>query len=308
MTLTALSAEPRPLQAFAAYYEALSVDEAMVRACLQVRENANELAPPFGLASILKVLGARKMERQMDCLGKLEVDDGGYVVVVQSHQNWRRSRFTVAHEIGHILILNALVGDTKMLRSLQDPIHWNRVERLCDFAASELLLPCDDVQSAIRNLKTTHVIKYLYDRYMCSRAALLHRLTALHPGLVGLVWKFHARHPAEKQTWRVSWCSSRKYWWPGMTARRISPDVLSHVAQSGTPSIATLSFMQGRRSSQCVAFTEPLARNERPLFAEFPIPDEFEGDSQIGMLFAKSQSLQSNDSTRSLFEILQGTV
>ena len=308
MANIALSAEPRPLQAFAARYDASSVDEAMVRACLEVRRRARELEPPFGLASVLKVLGARKAERRMDCLGKLEVDEVGYVVVVQSQQHWRRSRFTIAHEVGHILVLNAIANDTEMLRSLQEPAHWDRLERLCDFAASELLLPCEDVLTTIRNLKSAHAIKYLYDRYMCSRATLMQRLSSLHPGVVGIVWKNHARHSAEQQTWRVSWCSSREYWWPGMTAKRIYPNVVSQVAQSGCPRTLTLSLIQGRKSIQCMAFAEPLSRTERPLFAKFRVPDEFEDEAQIAMLFAKSRSIQLEESTRTLFEILRETM
>jgi hypothetical protein len=129
------SIEPSAFRAFADVYESHAADLAMVRACAELRKHVNDFGPPVGLRKLLARFDAIVTERPLETAGRLEVQGGRYMVVLKQGTPWRRQRFTLAHEIGHMLILEALGHEPMYLRELRKHENWEYLERLCNIAA-----------------------------------------------------------------------------------------------------------------------------------------------------------------------------
>lgn len=61
--------------------------------------------PPVDVAAIGRRLGVHIVERPLAYAGAIDIDDGSQAVItVNSNDHPRRRRFTIAHEIGHLLL------------------------------------------------------------------------------------------------------------------------------------------------------------------------------------------------------------
>lgn len=176
--------------------------------CSRLRRHCGLSEPPFGLRPITKFLHAR-VERGTDLKGKLrgvlERRESGYVIRVDRRQNWRSLRFTIAHELGHILLIESLAEHREALRNVSDPRYWSEVEKLCDLAANELLVPVDDLWSclhpdAIQTFRANTLLT-LYNRYLVPYSALFKRLLDVEVSAV-MLWRYTP--DAETNTeWRL---------------------------------------------------------------------------------------------------------
>lgn len=172
-----------PLAEFARVHGKKTPEAAMREICSRLRRHCDLSGPPFGLRPISKVLRAR-VERSTDLRGKLqgvlERRDIGYVIRIDGRQHWRRSRFTIAHELGHILLIESLAGNNEALQGIFDPQYWGDVEELCNLAADELLMPMDDMWTYLYpdtlQMFKTETLSALYNRYLVSYSALFKRL------------------------------------------------------------------------------------------------------------------------------------
>ncbi len=78
-------------------------------------------------------------------LGRLTVDSAAYVITVQSSAPHLRRAFTVAHEIGHILLYEGVVvRDPSLVTALVLDHADETVEMLCNRGAGAMLMPTDD--------------------------------------------------------------------------------------------------------------------------------------------------------------------
>jgi hypothetical protein len=190
-------------------------------------------------------------EMPLPTAGKLRIDDRGYLVCVKANTRWRRARFTIAHELGHILLCESLKDQPVTLRALRDPEHWNAVERLCNQAAAELLMPSEDFRQQLDGKEISKsLLVELRKRYGVSWTALAIRFNDLL-GLGVSSWRRYQRHANERITFRVHRCwGSGDNWMPtGLTTRYLQPDVISSAAAHGEASgRGVLAF--GERSSE----------------------------------------------------------
>lgn len=89
--------------------------------------------PPTDLAGLGGKLGVRSIQTEpLPASGELRRQGKDYVVVCSTDLPPARRRFTIAHEFGHILL------ERCGARQIKDNVE---IERLCDFIASEMLLP-----------------------------------------------------------------------------------------------------------------------------------------------------------------------
>lgn len=81
--------------------------------------------------------------------GRLVTERDGFVIEVSSELPAFQRRFTVAHELAHVIVEGAeLRKHSRLERGKQLQAHSNRItEQLCDAVATELLLPYDWVKS-----------------------------------------------------------------------------------------------------------------------------------------------------------------
>lgn len=226
------------------------------------------------LSRLLTALGARVEEMPLSTAGKLRIDDRGYLVCVKARTPWRRARFTVAHELGHVLLCESLKDRPTTLRALQEPIHWEAVERLCDQAAAELLMPAEDFRRQLDGKEISkHLLMGLRKRYGVSWTALAIRFNDLF-GVGVSSWRRYQRHPEERITFRVHRCwRSGANWVPkGLTTRYLQPDVVNSAAAEGEASgHGVLAF--GDRSSEVFSVAITLDDPEESA----PSPPSLEG-------------------------------
>ena len=216
---------------------AATVSEALLAACRAFATVHSVEDLPLRLDLLLRAAGARREVRHLAGDGRLEMDaHGRFVVVVEAGQHWSRQRFTIAHELAHIILFSEFADDPQALRRLRSPGLWSVVERACNAAAAELLMPAHDVSVAVgRAGLDPHGLSELQARYAVSWSALLVRLSEVLCVPVA-VFRRHARHNAEPEQWRVHrlYGAAHGVWFPtGMTTRHLSVPVVEQAAALG---------------------------------------------------------------------------
>lgn len=119
--------------------------------------------PPYNPYFIAEKLGVQVEESEIHGHdGCVEVIDGQYIATISSSARSTRQRFTLAHELGHVLLMRqAEAGkpiNLKRYRSSQAPIGLHQdpfEETLCNCFAGELLMPLNEV----RTLLTGHTLE-----------------------------------------------------------------------------------------------------------------------------------------------------
>jgi hypothetical protein len=219
-------------------------------------------------------------------------------------------RFTIAHELAHILLIEALAHDASCLRLLKDPVVWEAVEHFCDNTAGELLMPKADVVSSLQIFGMTESgLKSIYDRYLTSYAAIFVRITRAVRGASLVLWRTYARHAQERVTLRVTKCyrSADGTWLPeGITSRYIEPDIMSMAVANGFAYHSDVKIKTQMRgaANMGIASMAPKIRHEQtllPILDGSAVPDE----NRVGfeaVLFLLSTGY--NDNTGQLWEQL----
>ncbi|MGC2505102.1 MAG: ImmA/IrrE family metallo-endopeptidase [Candidatus Acidiferrales bacterium] len=130
--------------------------------------------------------------------GIFELPGGELVIKLNADSPATRKRFTLAHEIGHLLLgkpgLRSSCGRDQVL------------ERECDAIASELLMPMDEVAPFIKSLgkPSPEKLRAIASRFEVSLQAAAfraHRDLALWKCFIGC-WQ---RHPQIKTDWFVGY-------------------------------------------------------------------------------------------------------
>ena len=126
--------------------------EAILEAARRLLDRVGVEAPaPVGLLALARDMGITGVQYIPDGPdGVLVRRESGYIIGVNAQDVPNRQRFTIAHEIAHQLVNQTLLPDSPGIearrtsffkgQSSNDEME-HRVERLCDIAAAELLLP-----------------------------------------------------------------------------------------------------------------------------------------------------------------------
>jgi hypothetical protein len=274
------------LRAFADAYKAPTAQEAMRRACELLRERAGEDIPPIGLRKLLAACGARRNSRMLPIPGRLDIDREGFIVQVNAGDRWRRQRFTAAHEIGHILVFKALASTPHHIQVLRTREGWEEIERLCNLAAAELLIPKGDLVFMLQRIGFSPAsLQQLYDRYMVSWSTLFVRLVEALPGSALSLWQIRSHGLNSEPALRVNKCygGSCGTWLPQhATARKhVIPNVVEQAwREQASVGCDVLTIAVGGRRVRVkgLATIAPAFRNamegQLPLFQGYRVPDE----------------------------------
>jgi uncharacterized protein DUF955 len=94
-----------------------------------------------------------------------------------------RTAFSIAHEIGHTFFPMTSGGARFREMSDSDSREANELERLCDLAASELLMPVEDFRRAVGCGWALGSVPRLAERFGSSYEATAFRLASAYPGV-----------------------------------------------------------------------------------------------------------------------------
>ena len=165
------------------------------RTTATIREEATELLekhgvskPPVPVEQIAESLGARVRfsPHEGELAGMLMRGNGQTVIGVNSLHHVNRQRFTIAHEIGHLLLHKGEVHIDRSFRvHRRDAVSSMAIdpeEIEANRFAAELLMPFDMIANDLAELidvEDEDEIKRLADKYQVSVQAMTHRVTNL---------------------------------------------------------------------------------------------------------------------------------
>ena len=160
--------------------------------------------PPFDPRELARCLGVSIERRHLHASGALDRLRDGQARILLPHfgsengSSRRRENFTIAHEIGHLIIRNHLDG--ALPASLLEGGHRDE-EYFCDIFASELLVPRSSFMKLVRRHGLTPtVILWLRDQFDVSTQVVVRKLAdALRHQFIGILWEATSR--SIKATW-----------------------------------------------------------------------------------------------------------
>lgn len=137
--------------------------ELMVRELL---EKEGVKSPPIPVEKIAESLGARlayepSREGEEEVYGMLYRDEGQPVIGVNSTNHIYRQRFTIAHEIGHLLFHERKMyvdSPTVRYRDFKSGLAIDKEEIEANGFAAELLMPRDFVEKSLQTIGKKKIV------------------------------------------------------------------------------------------------------------------------------------------------------
>lgn len=284
------------LRALCRNMHADSPEAAIRSACLRLLERCGIHTPPVPLNPLLEALdvafswsrsGPHWQEGQSSA--SLQVREGRLAIFIHeeyAYHRWRRTRFSIAHELAHALLYRIL-DDSELSESLDKDNESHRyLERLCNLGAAEILMPTHMFRISLReNTLSPKGLLDLYDTFLVSENSLLWKVTSLLPETSVTRWRKHARNSDEKVEPRVISCYPPYRHWEvapwlpsGATTKHINPDLVTSVIDHGEVCHSErLKVKLGRREWSCSAvatFFKNRKSRDLPLFRGLQVGDE----------------------------------
>jgi hypothetical protein len=127
-----------------------SAKEAMREHARALLERSGITTVPVPLHALFPWAGVRKVRREETLVeGALQRVDGGLLdIIVRADRSATRQRFSIAHEIGHV-IFHKFAPNSKAAQARMGQYAPPEEERLCNVAAEELLMPAWFVERTI---------------------------------------------------------------------------------------------------------------------------------------------------------------
>ncbi len=213
-------------------------------------------SPPFSPFELGMHLGVRRVSfRPIGFDACLIPAADGFEVVICSHHSRQRQNFSMAHELGHLFLLEASSQDKVAPWQQQGgDSHFDKEEEhLCDYAASELLMPSRfffrDVRYSAPSIQTVFELARKYDSSL--------KATMLKFVEIGL-WK------CAFVTWTSSEKAGAEHFLPsdilrsssmpltaGNSIEMVDPNHLSQTLSSRTIVRGRIKFRLGGRENAC---------------------------------------------------------
>lgn len=221
-----------------------SPTEAVDALCQQALRRAGEGdSLPVDIERVAQSLDAVCERTDRGPAGTLTTAGGRFLIRYRGDLPYIRQRFTIGHEIGHLLILRALSGDRQSLRNVIGHTEPG-VERLCDRAAGRLLMPQTLVkglvsQSTSRLSGTT--LRLAARKCRVSLEALVVEVARVHDWrlLHGSLWNYDVpreRYALTKNIPSRSWIPT------GVSVRRVEPDLITEAVGIDRASVGSVAI------------------------------------------------------------------
>ena len=188
-TKTPFGAAERRIRALAPDAPALS--EAVEHVIAELLEDV--ACPPTDLVAIGRKIGVLEISYEsFPGSGELHKERNGYRIVCSSDQSRSRQRFTVAHELAHVILERT---------GRNAPRSGKSVERVCDMLAAECLMPASPFTAQLPTQLTLSAVANLARTFETSITATAIRCAQFRPvcifGVTGdrVVWGYGGIRP-----------------------------------------------------------------------------------------------------------------
>jgi len=179
-----------PIKEFCKFYEENDPKKAMKRACEILVLNNETSSHPIEFNNILTKFNAKIEEKVIPTNGRLEIKSDHYQILVRQKSRLERKRFTIAHELAHIIIVETLLDKPDHLKKLLQPETWNKIEKLCNFAAAQILVPDGDFMESIKKFGlTSKGIESIRSRYQVSYEVIFQKFIEIFSPTAIILWK-----------------------------------------------------------------------------------------------------------------------
>lgn len=274
---------------------------AIKSACRQILASLNLSSAPVPLKPICQKFNLKvvynNVTKKEDSFLKLAPT--GFEIEISKQKNWRRNRFTIAHELTHLIIFH-LIGQP--INSFDRTQH-DEIEKLCDIGASELLINEDELEKHLKEYGiNSQGLKTIYDKFMVSYDALFLKLSEFLNANI-LIWRNHARQESENKEYRVyrhfpKYKDAEKTTWlpNGCTKKHINPNPFNKTDNIGENIVFDdFKILMNDKTTLCssVSFMFPHSRNlnsNLPIFDNLTITDEATYDDCFVMFVFKDRN------------------
>lgn len=289
----------------------VSLDDAYLRkvlqnACRKLLQDCEIEVPPVPVEEkICNYLGVKISERKIPADALLIRAESGYEIVLNPIRNrmLSRRRYTIAHEISHILLMEK-VFEKKILSEITS-VYYREVEALCNFGAAEILMPTELMEKFIERhgLQLGVICK----QFKVSPRAVLFRVPELIPSTAVVLWEKYARlHKKEAVCLRVR-CNSHRYkdsqglWLPeGCTTKHVSPDIVSHAHESGQVVYSErIRLVLSGKHLECEAIAIPM-----PVVVNQNL-QLFESSNSVALIIGKKELIYRNNLWKEILSKIQ---
>jgi hypothetical protein len=168
--------------------DALEVEA--VRVMREVQLAAGCTSPPIDLTRLAGHLGVTDVRYvPLSMRGRTLAGRGSWVIEVNDSLSLPDRRFTEAHELGHLVLGTRLGAKVGLGARHREDADYDRIERVCDQMAEELLLPADWLERRLfRTEPTLQVALAVSKEAECSVDMVLMRALTLHQWAGNLWW------------------------------------------------------------------------------------------------------------------------
>lgn len=178
------------LKEFCRIWGEIDEEKAIKKACKSALSNCRNSSFPISFDELLSSNNAIVEEKDIPTNGRLEMDDEHYKILIRQKMSYEKKRFTVAHELAHIIIVETLADNPDHLRDLMLPTTWRNVEKLCDYAAAQILVPDEDFIESIKKFElTTEGIEKIRCRYQVSYEVIFRKFIKNFSPSAIILWK-----------------------------------------------------------------------------------------------------------------------
>lgn len=265
------------IRMFCDRWEAENADVAMVHAMGELRRQSGQMVPPIALEQgILPRINARPVRTPMSPRGRLQADANGWVIHIPPDAPWATGRFTIAHELSHVLLFDAVSSRRDLIDQLRnDDALWWPIERLCDRGAAELLLPEADMRQMLGSEfpQTSKEARKLFHRYLVSASAFMRRIRDIGENRSYTTWEYRS-YRAKPEAWRITEVDSnlpkqtRTYLPKHLSSRsHLMPDLVEEASRTGFAYAKEAALTTGsQRHTGCMfAFNPSMPDEAEPL-------------------------------------------
>ena len=156
--------------------------------------------PPVDVIRLARILGVARIKttRLPSSEACLVPGENAHTILLSDLSSPRRNRFSIAHEIGHILLRSGGIRFRGFSRERHD-----YEERLCDYLAAEIIFPIDFFRNALQDLEPSiDAIGRLANRFEATVESTARRMGELNASGASVVcWQVHGKEMRIK--WHV---------------------------------------------------------------------------------------------------------
>lgn len=168
--------------------------------CSKLLAESNNQEFPISLNNLTKFLKIKTKSNnslQKDAL--LFIKNDHFTIEFKNSHNWRRQRFTIAHEIFHVVLFDIF---SNIIDFNQTDL--KKVEYICNLGASEILVPKSALIEDLKNQKISmNLINQMVEKYKVSRPVILRKINQTYPNKSIYIWRKYARKEKDNIEYRV---------------------------------------------------------------------------------------------------------